>query len=107
MIHANRLGGEPIGEYETFVRNLPFYTRLKQVPITDDTGAMTFLKSTERVFLVLQQTRSRAAEDDVQHDPLNDDRPGDVLEYRRRAPSNAARATARAGSGTVVSISNR
>lgn len=55
IIHANRLGGEPIGEYETFVRNLPFYTRMRQVPITDDTGALTFLKSTGRVFLVLNE----------------------------------------------------
>jgi hypothetical protein len=55
MIHANRLGGEPIGEYETFVRNLPFYTHIRQVPITDDTSALTFLKSTERVFLVLHE----------------------------------------------------
>jgi hypothetical protein len=39
---ANRLGGESSGEYETFVRNLPFYTRLKQVPVIDDTGAMVF-----------------------------------------------------------------
>jgi len=55
LIHANRLGGEPIGEYETFVRNLPFYTRLKQVPVTDDTSAMAFLNSTDRVFLVLNR----------------------------------------------------
>jgi len=55
LIHANRLGGESIGEYETFVRNLPFYTRLKQVPVTDDTSAMVFLNSTDRVFLVLNR----------------------------------------------------
>jgi hypothetical protein len=55
MIHANRFGGEPIGEYETFVRNLPFYTHLRQVPIADDTAAITFLKSDRRVFLVLHQ----------------------------------------------------
>ena len=55
MIHANRLGGEPIGEYETFVRNLPFYTHLRQVPIADDTAAINFLKSDQRVFLVLHQ----------------------------------------------------
>ena len=55
MIHANRLGGEPIGEYETFVRNLPFYTHIPQVPITDDTTALTFLKSNGRVFLVLNR----------------------------------------------------
>lgn len=55
MIHANRFGGEMIGQYETFVRNLPFYTRIKQVPITDDTSALTFLNSTDRVFLVLNR----------------------------------------------------
>ncbi len=55
MIRVNRLGGEPIGEYETFVRNLPFYTRIRQVEITDDASALTFLKSNERVFLVLHQ----------------------------------------------------
>jgi 4-amino-4-deoxy-L-arabinose transferase-like glycosyltransferase len=55
LIHANRFGGELIGEYETFVRNLPFYTRLKQVPITDDRGAVMFLNSTDRVFLVLNK----------------------------------------------------
>ena len=55
LIHANRVGGESIGEYETFVRNLPFYTRLKQVPVIDDAGAIAFLKSTERVFLVINR----------------------------------------------------
>jgi len=55
LVHANRLGGETIGEYETFVRNLPFYTRLKQVPVIDDTSAMAFLNSTDRVFLVLNR----------------------------------------------------
>jgi 4-amino-4-deoxy-L-arabinose transferase-like glycosyltransferase len=55
LIHANRFGGESIGEYETFVRNLPFYTRLKQVPVTDDTSALAFLNSTDRVFLVLNR----------------------------------------------------
>jgi len=55
LIHANRLGGEPIGEYETFVRNLPFYTRIRQAPIYDDAGAVNFLESDQRVFLVLHQ----------------------------------------------------
>jgi len=55
MIHANRFGGEPVGEYETFVRNLPFYTYLRQVPITDDKAAINFLKSDQRVFLVLHR----------------------------------------------------
>jgi len=55
MIHANRFGGEPIGEYQTFVRNLPFYTRIRQLPIDDDTAAVAFLQSSERVFLVLKR----------------------------------------------------
>ena len=55
MIHANRLGGEPVGEYETFVRNLPFYTQIRQLPISDDAGAVSFLESNERVFLVLRE----------------------------------------------------
>jgi hypothetical protein len=55
LIHANRFGGESVGEYETFVRNLPFYTRLKQVPVADDASAMAFLNSADRVFLVLNR----------------------------------------------------
>jgi hypothetical protein len=55
MIHGNRLGGEPIGEYEAFVRNLPFYTHIRQLPIYDDTSAVNFLKSDQRVFLVVHQ----------------------------------------------------
>ena len=53
LIHANRFGGEPIGEYGAFVRNLPFYTRIRQLQIIDDNGAIAFLRSNERVFLVL------------------------------------------------------
>jgi hypothetical protein len=55
MIHANRFGGEPIGQYRTFVRNLPFYTHLPQREIGDDTAAVAFLQSSERVFLVLKR----------------------------------------------------
>jgi 4-amino-4-deoxy-L-arabinose transferase-like glycosyltransferase len=53
MIHANRLGGEPIGAYNAFVRNLPFYTRIQQQQIIDDNGAIGLLRSNERVFLVV------------------------------------------------------
>ncbi len=55
MIRVNRLGGEPVGEYEAFVRNLGFYTRFQQVQIFEDAGALAFLKSSERVFLVLHR----------------------------------------------------
>jgi len=56
MIHANRHGGEPVGEYEAFVRNLVFYTRFHTVQVFDDAGALAFLKASERVFLVVRQT---------------------------------------------------
>ena len=55
MIRVNRLGGEPVGEYEAFVRNLVFYTRVQEVQIFDDAGALAFLKSPGRVFLVLHR----------------------------------------------------
>jgi 4-amino-4-deoxy-L-arabinose transferase-like glycosyltransferase len=55
LIRVNRLGGEPIGVYRTFVRNLVFYTRLHDVEIANDTGALAFLNATERVFLVVNQ----------------------------------------------------
>lgn len=55
MLHANRLGGEPIGEYNAFVRNLPFYTHIRQRQIVDDNSAIAFLRSNERVFLVLNR----------------------------------------------------
>ena len=55
MIHANRAGGEPVGEYNAFVRNLSFYTHLRHEPLFDDKGVVAFLKADERVFVVLQQ----------------------------------------------------
>ena len=56
MIRVNRHGGEPVGEYETFVRNLVFYTRVHTVHVFNDAGALAFLKSSERVFLVIHRT---------------------------------------------------
>src|SRR5262249_28351137 len=55
ILQANRHHGEAIGEYETLVRNLMFYTHVRQTPIVDDAGALAFLKSSERVLLVLQR----------------------------------------------------
>jgi hypothetical protein len=56
MIRVNRHGGEPVGEYEAFVRNLVFYTRFHTVQVFDDAGALAFLKASGRVFLVVHQT---------------------------------------------------
>jgi len=56
MIRVNRHGGEPVGEYQAFVRNLVFYTRFDTLQVFNDAGALAFLKSSERVFLVVHQT---------------------------------------------------
>ncbi len=55
LIRVNRFDGEQIGVYRTFVRNLVFYTRLRDVEIVNDTGALAFLSANERVFLVVNQ----------------------------------------------------
>ena len=55
IIRVNRHGGEPVAEYEAFVRNLVFYTRFHTVQVFDDTGALAFLKASERVFLVIHR----------------------------------------------------
>lgn len=53
LIQAQRTAAEPVGEYEVFVRNLGFYTRVKQVELFDEARALDFLKSPERVLLVV------------------------------------------------------
>ena len=53
MIRVNRFGGEPIGVYGVFVRNLIFYTRIADIEIRDDATASLFLHATRRVFLVV------------------------------------------------------
>ena len=97
MIHANR-ARRRTRSASTRRRSsgmLPFYTRIVQVPITDDTSAVTFLKSTERVFLVLHEPDLETQ--DAQHDvPLRTI--GRVTWSTAGVrPSNAARAAARSG----------
>ena len=53
LIRAHRTGNEPVGAYQVFVRNLVFYTRLKQVELFDEGRALDFMKSRERVLLVV------------------------------------------------------
>jgi hypothetical protein len=55
ILRLNRLGGENVGEYEAFVRNLVFYTDFPHVQIFDDAGALAFLRSSDRVFLILHR----------------------------------------------------
>jgi hypothetical protein len=53
LVRAHRSGAEPVGQYRVFARNLVFYTRVKQVGVYDDEQALNFLRSSERVLLVL------------------------------------------------------
>jgi 4-amino-4-deoxy-L-arabinose transferase-like glycosyltransferase len=54
LVRANRRADEPVGTYQVFVRNLVFYTRIKQVELYDEGVALNFLKSPGRVLLVVR-----------------------------------------------------
>jgi 4-amino-4-deoxy-L-arabinose transferase-like glycosyltransferase len=53
LIRAHRSGNEPVGAYQVFVRNLVFYTRFKHVELFDVHRALEFMKSRDRVLLVV------------------------------------------------------
>ena len=53
LIRAHRSGNEPVGAYQVFVRNLVFYTRFKHVELFDVYRALEFMKSRDRVLLVV------------------------------------------------------
>ena len=48
------VANEPVGTYQAFVRNLVFYTRFKMLISTTKGVALDFLKSPERVLLVVR-----------------------------------------------------
>jgi 4-amino-4-deoxy-L-arabinose transferase-like glycosyltransferase len=54
-IHQFRQANEPLGVAGVFVRNLPFYTGLRQINIVNDDQALNFLQSSERVMCVLTE----------------------------------------------------
>jgi hypothetical protein len=54
LIRANRSANEPVGTYQAFVRNLVFYSRFRIVDLYDEGVALDFLKSPERVLLVVR-----------------------------------------------------
>jgi 4-amino-4-deoxy-L-arabinose transferase-like glycosyltransferase len=54
LIAANRTAAEPIGIVDVFTRNLVFYTRLPRRQLFDHEEAAMFLRSPERVFLVVR-----------------------------------------------------
>ncbi|MGH7554357.1 MAG: ArnT family glycosyltransferase [Longimicrobiales bacterium] len=54
LVRMHRQSGEPVGAYQVLVRNLVFYTRFRQVDLFDEGRALDFLKSPERVLLVVR-----------------------------------------------------
>jgi 4-amino-4-deoxy-L-arabinose transferase-like glycosyltransferase len=54
LVRMHRQSGEPVGAYQVLVRNLVFYTRFRQVDLLDEGHALDFLRSTERVLLVVR-----------------------------------------------------
>ena len=54
LVAEHRAAGEPVGAYNVFVRNLVFYTRFKQADLLGEGAALDFLKSPERVLLVVR-----------------------------------------------------
>jgi hypothetical protein len=59
---AARQNNEPSATYKAFVRNLVFYTGVKQTNLIDDRDATEFLKKPERVFCVLTEDALRPLE---------------------------------------------
>lgn len=55
LVHAHRRPGESVGAYQVFVRNLVFYTRFKQVELFDEGLALDFIKSPDRVLMVVRE----------------------------------------------------
>jgi len=51
-VHSHRQAAERVGAYRSFVRNLVFYTHLKQEDLFDEAAAAMFLQSSDRVLLV-------------------------------------------------------
>src|SRR5688572_3474990 len=49
-----RGASEPVGPYRVFVRNLVFYSRLRQDDLFDEASAIRFLQSPDRVLLVVR-----------------------------------------------------
>jgi 4-amino-4-deoxy-L-arabinose transferase-like glycosyltransferase len=52
LVRAHRTGSEPVGQHRVFVRNLIFYTGLRQMVLPDERSAAEFVRSREPVLLV-------------------------------------------------------
>jgi 4-amino-4-deoxy-L-arabinose transferase-like glycosyltransferase len=52
-VRAHRLNAEPVGSYRVFVRNLVFYTGIRQEDLFDQTAVVQLLQSSGRVLVVV------------------------------------------------------
>jgi hypothetical protein len=62
LVRANRFAHEPIGVHHVFVRNLIFYTGLQQDDLFSDDRATAFMRSRDRVLMVVRDTDLRRLE---------------------------------------------
>jgi 4-amino-4-deoxy-L-arabinose transferase-like glycosyltransferase len=63
LVRANRTAGERIGAHHVFVRNLIFYTGLAQADLFSDDLAMRFMRSPDRVLMVVRDADLRRLEE--------------------------------------------
>jgi 4-amino-4-deoxy-L-arabinose transferase-like glycosyltransferase len=54
LVATHRTQNERVGEYQVFVRNLVFYARFKQEELYDEGRALDFVKSNERVLMLVR-----------------------------------------------------
>jgi 4-amino-4-deoxy-L-arabinose transferase-like glycosyltransferase len=65
LVFAHRHANEPVAEYQVFVRNLVYYTGFKHVRLFTEGNAVDFMRSPERVLLVVRASDLPALEAQV------------------------------------------
>ncbi|NOT45732.1 MAG: hypothetical protein HOP14_14110 [Acidobacteria bacterium] len=70
LVELHRTGGEAVGQYQVFVRNLVFYTERRHEDLFDEQRAIDFVRRPERVLLVVR-ARDRAALERASGVPLH------------------------------------
>jgi hypothetical protein len=55
LVHQHRGANQPVGAYRTFVRNLVFYTRIRQVDLYSEDQAAAFLDRPEPILAVMNR----------------------------------------------------
>jgi 4-amino-4-deoxy-L-arabinose transferase-like glycosyltransferase len=63
LVLANRTAGERVASYRVFVRNLVFYTHVKQDPLYAEQDLVAFLDTPDRVLCVMTESDLRRMEE--------------------------------------------